>query len=247
MKITGIIRICVCRLAVILLAASLLSITAVPALAAQPAKESGTKSSTQSSMKSGSQSEEKSTSDTSQAESLKLVKARDGKETIVYFESDPDWKIRYSEEITDELVDVEMIFFSAFPPQFTRHIKNCSEGMTVKVLDKLPKDAAARVEYSMAPLAPNMTLHFAHNTAFLSIEGSEKVISHHLDGLDYEAEKKWDEKLKPESIKLYERFQASLPKSGDIALGEALANFLRRNYLWIYLNCPNLCAILLEK
>ena len=243
MKITGIIRIYVCRLAVILLAAALISVTAVPALAAQPAKESGTKSSSQSS----SQSEEKSTSSTSQAEDLKLVKAKDGKETIVYFESDPDWKIRYSEEITDELVDVEMIFFSAFPPQFIRHIKNCSEGMTVKVLDKLPKDAAARVEYSMAPLAPDMTLHFAHNTAFLSVKGSEKVISHHLDGLDPEAEKKWDEKLKPESIKLYERFQASLLKDGEVSLADALSNFLKKNYLWIFLNCPNICEILLDQ
>ena len=140
-----------------------------------------------------------------------------------------------------------MAIFSVFPIQFVRHIRNCSKGVTVTVLDKLPKDASLREEYSMAPIAPDLTLHFAHNTAFLSVKGSDKVISHHLDGLDPEAEKKWDEVLKPETIRLYHRYQDSLPKSGEVSVEDSIVNFLKNNYLWLFLNCPNLLAILLEK
>ena len=62
-----------------------------------------------------------------------------------------------------------------------------------------------------------------------------------------EAEKKWDEVLKPETIRLYHRYQDSLPKSGEVSVEDSIVNFLKNNYLWLFLNCPNLLAILLEK
>ncbi|MBQ1291625.1 MAG: hypothetical protein IIY28_09805 [Lachnospiraceae bacterium] len=257
MKRNGRIRTFTCRLAVLLLAMMLAFLTAVPASAAGTSTKSGTQSGTQSSgssgtqsssSKSGTQSSSKSgTQSTSKKDERKIIKAEEDGKTVLYFETDPDWKIRYSEEITDELVETEMAIFSVFPIQFVRHIRNCSKGVTVTVLDKLPKDASMREEYTMAPVAPDLTLHFAHNTAFLSVKGSDKVISHHLDGLDPEAEKKWDEVLKPETIRLYHRYQDSLPKSGEVSVEDSIVNFLKNNYLWLFLNCPNLLAILLEK
>ena len=130
MKRNGRIRTFTCRLAVLLLAMMLAFLTAVPASAAGTSTKSGTQSGTQSSgpsgtqsssSKSGTQSSSKSgTQSTSKKDERKIIKAEEDGKTVLYFETDPDWKIRYSEEITDELVETEMAIFSVFPIQFVR-------------------------------------------------------------------------------------------------------------------------------
>ena len=118
MKRNGRIRTFTCRLAVLLLAMMLAFLTAVPASAAGTSTKSGTQSGTQSSGPSGTQSS--SSKSTSKKDERKIIKAEEDGKTVLYFETDPDWKIRYSEEITDELVETEMAIFSVFPIQFVR-------------------------------------------------------------------------------------------------------------------------------
>lgn len=159
----------------------------------------------------------------------------------------PTWSVEFDKNVPKEIVAAEQELLSAFPENIIDKLGNISTGLSVFVVNKLPKGAEDRRVYSMSPIIEDAEVVFINNTAYVHFDGSDTYLAHKLENFDKEAEKKWDEDYKAELERLYDKYQASNPVvDKNHSFTDSLKEFAENNALWIFFRCPNLSSIYLQ-
>ena len=150
------------------------------------------------------------------------------------------WEITFNDNVPEAIRQTEEKVVKSLPREILDKMEEISDGLEVSVVDKMSKDADEREEYDLNPILKGVSVKFAHNTAYI-ILNDDTIIAHKLKNFNKEAEKRWDDLLKPQADKLFKRFRNSTYwPSEETSITEVVDNakqFASSNALWIYFNC----------